>query len=84
MLSPDLVLVLPPEERRRAIAELAAAGPPIYHTPALPAEPPEPVASRRLATSIARYAIYKSVVVVAWYVVLAVAIGLVVAALAVR
>jgi hypothetical protein len=83
VLSPDLVLVLPPEERRRAIAELAAAGPPSYFTTPRRAAPPVAVATQRHRV-IVRYAVYKSVVAAAWYVVFALAIGIVVAALAVR
>lgn len=85
-LSPDLVLVLPPEERRRAIAELAALGPfPASYdikptsVARLAAAPP-----RLLAATILRYAIYRSAAAAAWYVAFAIAIGLVVAALAGR
>jgi len=89
VLSPDLVLVLPPEERRRAIAALPAAGPPAYLASPRIAGPPAIVAAEPFAPTIVhravlRYAIYKSVVAAAWYVVFALVIGLVVAALAVR
>jgi len=89
VLSPDLVLVLPPEERRRAIAALPAAGPPAGLASPRTVRPPAIVAAERLAPMIVhravlRYAVYKSVVAAAWYVVFALAIGLVVAALAVR
>ena len=82
-LSPDLVLVLPPEERRRVIAQLA---PPTYFTAPRPAAPiamPQ-AAPVILHRAIVRYALYRSVAAAAWYVVFALAIGLVVAALAVR
>jgi len=83
VLSPDLVLVLPAEERRRVIAQLA---PPRYFTATRPAGP---IATPRAAPvvvhrAIVRYALYRSVAAAAWYVVFALAIGLVVAALAVR
>ena len=65
------------------IAQLA---PPTYFTAPRPTGPvatPEaaPVDVHR---AIVRYALYKSVVAAAWYVVFALAIGLVVAALALR
>jgi hypothetical protein len=82
-LSPDLVLVLPAEERRRAIAELAALGLPTHYAVTPPAAPPA-TQPQRLATSIVSYAIYRSVAALVWYVAIAIAIGLVVAALAGR
>ena len=82
-LSPDLVLVLPAEERRRVIAQLA---PPTYFTAPRPAGP---VATLEAAPvdvhrAIVRYALYRSAAAAAWYVASALAIGLIVAALAVR
>jgi hypothetical protein len=82
-LSPDLVLVLPPDERRRAIAELAARGPrPIMFDSVPRSVGPSPTAP--LAATIVRYAVYRTVAAATWYVAFAVAIGLLVAALAAR
>jgi hypothetical protein len=83
-MSPDLVLVLPEEERRRAIAEL----PPFAAFPTRRALPVAAIGEDRahtpLTTAILRYTVHRAIAVSIWYVGIAIGIGLLTALLAQR
>jgi hypothetical protein len=83
-ISPDLVLVLPEDERLRAIAELPAFAPfaPERAAPLVSAaEAPRPPSIARLA---ARYALERTIAVTVWYIGIALAIAVLAAVLAGR
>jgi len=83
-VSPDLVLVLPDDERLRAIAELPPFAP-FATERAAPIVPIAPVPeSSSVARIAARYALHRAIAVTLWYVGIALAMGVLVAILANR
>ena len=81
VFSPDLVLVLPDDERLLAIAQLPLPQAPPRRLE-LVADPPQPAPPAPVAATIIRYAAYKAITASTWYVGISVVIALLVALLA--